>query len=104
MKNCMTIKNVEFALWLFLFCLMVTPIMAQDWVGTDRYKADNEKIGLALPNEIRIVFMGNSITEGWSKICPDFFQRKPYINRGISGQTTSQMLARFRVHSILTIF
>lgn len=42
MKNCMTIKNVEFALWLFLFCLMVTPIMAQDWVGTDRYKADNE--------------------------------------------------------------
>lgn len=40
--------------------------------------------------------MGNSITEGWSNINPDFFSGKPYINRGISGQTTPQMLIRFR--------
>ena len=100
MKNRMTRIKVKFSLILFLLCLAVTPIMAQDWVGTDRYKADNEKIGTALPNETRIVFMGNSITEGWSKICPGFFQGKPYINRGISGQTTTQMLARFRADVI----
>jgi len=42
------------------------------------------------------VFMGNSITEGWIKTSPSFFEGKPYINRGISGQTTPQMLIRFR--------
>jgi lysophospholipase L1-like esterase len=40
--------------------------------------------------------MGNSITEGWSKFLPEFFEAKPYVNRGISGQTTPQMLLRFR--------
>ena len=40
--------------------------------------------------------MGNSITEGWSRLRPDFFSNKPYINRGIGGQTTPQMLLRFR--------
>jgi lysophospholipase L1-like esterase len=40
--------------------------------------------------------MGNSITEGWSRIDPGFFSGKPYVNRGISGQTTPQMLIRFR--------
>jgi lysophospholipase L1-like esterase len=40
--------------------------------------------------------MGNSITESWSTIRPDFFANKPYINRGIGGQTTPQMLLRFR--------
>jgi lysophospholipase L1-like esterase len=40
--------------------------------------------------------MGNSITEGWERIMPDFFTENPYINRGISGQTTPQMLIRFR--------
>ena len=93
----MIMKNVKLALWLFLFNLMVTPAMAQYWADTEHYSADNIKIGLALPNETRIVFMGNSITAGWSKICPGFFQGKPYINRGISGQTTPQMLVRFRV-------
>ncbi len=40
--------------------------------------------------------MGNSITEGWIRTCPDYFAGKPYVNRGISGQTTPQMLVRFR--------
>jgi len=44
----------------------------------------------------RVVFMGNSITEGWLNIHPEFFEGMPYINRGISGQTTPQMLIRFR--------
>jgi hexosaminidase len=46
--------------------------------------------------KIKVVFMGNSITQSWSKLSPDFFERNRYINRGISGQTTPQMLARFR--------
>jgi lysophospholipase L1-like esterase len=40
--------------------------------------------------------MGNSITEGWSNSDPSFFEGKPYINRGISGQTTPQMVLRFK--------
>ena len=47
-------------------------------------------------DEELIVFMGNSITEGWSQISPVFWEGKPYVNRGISGQTTPQMLVRFR--------
>lgn len=50
----------------------------------------------AQANENRVVFMGNSITEGWGNIMPQFFTENPYINRGISGQTTPQMLLRFR--------
>lgn len=69
---------------------------AQDWANLNKYKLDNESVGLPAANESRIVFMGNSITEGWSKFCPEFFKGKPYINRGISGQTTPQMLIRFR--------
>jgi lysophospholipase L1-like esterase len=67
-----------------------------DWANLEKYKSDNEKIGLPAKGEKRIVFMGNSITEGWSRICPEFFKDKPYVNRGISGQTTPQMLIRLR--------
>lgn len=73
---------------------------AQDWSGLNRYKADNEKIGLPVAGERRVVFMGNSITDGWSNASPEFFAGKPYINRGISGQTTPQMLIRFRADVI----
>jgi lysophospholipase L1-like esterase len=69
---------------------------AQDWANLSRYKVDNEKLGQPAAGEKRVVFMGNSITEGWGNIRPDFFSGKPYINRGISGQTTPQMLIRFR--------
>ena len=73
---------------------------AQDWPYLERYRKDNEKIGLPAANEKRVVFMGNSITEGWINSRPDFFAGKPYVNRGISGQTTPQMLARFRADVI----
>ncbi len=73
---------------------------AQDWANLNRYKDDNAKLGLPSSGENRIVFMGNSITEIWSRICPDFFSGKPYLNRGISGQTTPQMLVRFRADVI----
>ena len=52
------------------------------------------------PGENRIVFMGNSITEGWSNKDPEFFENPSHINRGISGQTTPQMLVRFRADVI----
>jgi len=67
-----------------------------DWPNLARFHDDNIKIGLPATNEKRVVFMGNSITEGWSNLHPDFFAGKPYVNRGISGQTTPQMLVRFR--------
>ena len=67
-----------------------------DWPNLSKYKEENVKIGMPAAGENRVVFMGNSITEGWEQISPEFFKDKPYINRGISGQTTPQMLVRFR--------
>jgi|WetSurSiteA1Bulk_404760.scaffolds.fasta_scaffold32628_1 lysophospholipase L1-like esterase len=67
-----------------------------DWANFARFRDDNIKIGVPAAGEKRVVFMGNSITEGWINIDPDFFAGKPYVNRGISGQTTPQMLVRFR--------
>jgi len=62
-----------------------------------RFKEDDVKLGPLAPGENRVVFMGDSITEGWHFDGPGgFFSGKPYINRGISGQTTPQMLLRFR--------
>ena len=71
-------------------------IQAQDWANLKRFEKENTELKTPKPNEHRIVFMGNSITEGWKNIRPDFFTNKPYINRGIGGQTTPQMLLRFR--------
>jgi lysophospholipase L1-like esterase len=79
----------------------VSPALAQgderlrtDWAWLKRYQAENA----ALPPSSgdRVVFMGNSITEGWAPLFPTLFPGKPYIGRGISGQTTPQMLVRFR--------
>ncbi|NOU19262.1 MAG: acylhydrolase [Bacteroidales bacterium] len=85
--------------WIFsalLLIFMIELSEAQDWADLNRYKYENIKLGLPSPEENRIVFMGNSITEGWGNIYPSFFSGKSYINRGISGQTTPQMLIRFR--------
>ena len=71
--------------------------LLQDWPNLVRYREANAKLPARGKNETRVVFMGDSITEGWSN--PQnggFFPGKPYINRGISGQTTPQMLLRFR--------
>ncbi len=69
----------------------------KDWPALGRYHEDNTKVSLPLKNEQRVVFMGDSITDGWDNpINGGFFPGKPYINRGISGQTTPQMLIRFR--------
>lgn len=69
---------------------------AQDWANLNRFKEDNAKVGMPLTCDDRVVFMGNSITQGWIENVPAFFENRPYINRGIGGQTTPQMLLRFR--------
>lgn len=68
----------------------------QDWPNLQHFAEDNKKVGIPSTNENRVVFMGNSITIGWLNKRPEFFEGKPYINRGIGGQTTPQMLLRFR--------
>ena len=67
-----------------------------DWPYLDRYRAENAALAPPQPGENRVVFMGNSITDGWAKYFPTMFPGKPYIGRGIGGQTTPQMLVRFR--------
>jgi lysophospholipase L1-like esterase len=65
-----------------------------DWANFKRYEAENNKVTPPLKSETRVVFMGNSIFEGWIRLRPEFFSGKPYFDRGISGQTTPQMLLR----------
>lgn len=69
---------------------------AADWAYLNKYKDENALIASPLLGEKRIVFFGDSIVAGWKTICPDYFIGKTNINRGINGQTTSQMLLRFR--------
>ncbi len=82
--------------FVFTVFFMITASQAQDWANLEQFKADNTTVGLPIKGEDRVVFMGNSITIGWLNSVPGFFKGKPYINRGISGQTTPQMLLRFR--------
>jgi lysophospholipase L1-like esterase len=93
-------KNLKFIFGILLLSMIGEFSYAQDWAELNHYGNENANLGLPLSGENRIVFMGNSITEGWSMICPNFFSGKPYINRGISGQTTPQMLVRFRADVI----
>jgi len=64
----------------------------QDWNQLGRYYADNQRLKQLPPEPARVVFLGDSITDGWK--LAQFFPGKPYVNRGISGQTTPQMLVR----------
>ncbi|MBN9660536.1 MAG: SGNH/GDSL hydrolase family protein [Acidobacteria bacterium] len=64
----------------------------QDWNQLGRYHADNERLKALAPEAGRVVFLGDSITDGWK--LQQQFPGKPYVNRGISGQTTAQMLVR----------
>ena len=67
-----------------------------DWPNLARYRDANAQVPPPAANEQRVVFMGDSITDSWGRQHGKFFPGKPYINRGISGQTTPQMLIRFR--------
>jgi acyl-CoA thioesterase-1 len=67
-----------------------------DFADLRHFAATNSALRAPRPGEKRVVFMGDSITELWEQGDPAFFARVDFINRGISGQTTSQMLVRFR--------
>ena len=67
----------------------------QDWAALAHYRTQNEALAPAAPGEQRVVFFGDSITEIWGHRGSEFFPGKPYINRGISGQTSAQMVVRF---------
>jgi lysophospholipase L1-like esterase len=73
----------------------------RDWANMARYRDANRAIATPSANESRVVFMGDSITDSWqAPRFGGFFPGKPYIDRGISGQTTPQMLLRFRADVI----
>jgi len=98
-------KHNKTTLIIFLFSIVISnsaqDIYIQgggtltDWAHLKKFEKENEQLKkIDEPN--RVVFMGNSITEGWSNFDKDFFINNPFVNRGISGQTTPQMLIRFR--------
>ncbi|HEY7056419.1 MAG TPA: SGNH/GDSL hydrolase family protein [Vicinamibacterales bacterium] len=77
--------------------LLQNDVRNRDWAQLARYRADNETVKPPAAGDARVVFMGDSITDGWQQPrYGGFFPGKPYIDRGISGQTTPQMLVRFR--------
>lgn len=94
-KNMRTI-NLSLSILLLITSMSIQDVFSQDWAELGRYASANKQITPKSPKEYRVVFMGNSITEGWSTTDSAYFKGKPYINRGISGQTTPQMLIRFR--------
>jgi lysophospholipase L1-like esterase len=90
----------------FIYSILILSIFmggkaqAQDWPNLNKYQNENANLAPSAAGQKRIVFMGDSITEFWSVINPEYFAGKPYVNRGISGQTTPQMLIRFRADVI----
>ncbi|WP_316784592.1 SGNH/GDSL hydrolase family protein [Pedobacter frigiditerrae] len=92
-------RNFKSIIGLSLLLLMFNLSHAQDWANLNRYKSDNETIGLPKKGEKRVVFLGSSIIEFWKKEIPDFF-KESYINRGIGGQTSPQLLLRFKADVI----
>lgn len=87
---------MRFLTTVLLLTTIVLSCQAQEWANFERYAEENETVSALAEGEFRVVFMGDSITEGWSATYPEFFEGKPYINRGIGGQVTAQMLVRFR--------
>ena len=73
-------------------CLNAQEKTHKDWAKFYRYEQSNGTIQV----KPRAVFLGDSITDGWAKKSPDFFSTNNFVGRGISGQTTSHMLVRFR--------
>ena len=75
--------------------------LLSDWAGLIRYGSENTELPAPASRENRVVFLGDEITEFWGRGNTKFFPGKPYLNRGISGQSTPQMLVRFRQDVIM---
>ena len=78
------------------FSIGETFAQKKDFANLARYAKENVALPTPAKKEKRVVFMGNSITEGWVRTHPEFFKTNGYIGRGISGQTSYQFLLRFR--------
>ena len=84
---------------LSFLCITCIETMAQkhdQFANFKRYDQANKELPAPAKKEKRVVFLGNSITEGWVNIHPEFFKENGYIGRGIGGQTSYQFLLRFR--------
>lgn len=81
---------------LLILFFAISTVRAQDWANIKRYEEVNKNTLPPATSEKRVVFMGDSITDSWVSSDSSFFSGKPYFGRGISGQTTGQMLVRFR--------
>src|SRR5258706_11502984 len=81
--------------------LQPLPRLINAYGNLARYAEENRKVQPPAAGEERVVFMGDSITDFWGRRGGAFFTGKPYINRGISGQVTPQMLLRFHRDVVL---
>jgi lysophospholipase L1-like esterase len=88
--------RAAFGLLVFTALRSAAQTPTTDWPQLAKFRDANAALGAPTPGENRVVFMGNSITELWAPHFDSLFPGKPYIGRGISGQTTPQMLVRFR--------
>ena len=70
--------------------------LIRDWGGLTRYGSDDSELPPPIKGEERVIFFGDQITEYWGSDERPFFPGKPWLNRGVAGQTTDQMLIRFR--------
>jgi lysophospholipase L1-like esterase len=93
-------KSQSIYIILLVLIFMGEKTQAQDWANLTKYQKENANLEKPVAGQKRIVFLGDSITEFWTSVNPEFFSAKPYINRGISGQTSPQMLLRFRADVI----
>lgn len=94
MNQCMKLASLFFLQFIFLAS------HGQDWPNLKRYQLENDSLKKERVPKDRVVFMGNSITDAWIRLSPAFFNDNHYVDRGISGQTTPQMLVRFRADVI----
>lgn len=90
-------KKLVFTMFFMLFfCLLASAQEFNKMINLDRYAEANAALSSPFEGEKRVVFIGNSITDGWPNAHPDFFKSNGYIGRGIGGQTSPQLLSRFR--------
>jgi Lysophospholipase L1 and related esterases len=94
-------KKLIFVISFFLlFNLFANAQTYNEMINLKHYAQKNVELLAPVKGEKRVVFIGNSITEGWVNVHPEFFKSNNYIGRGISGQTSSQLLSRFRMDVI----
>jgi lysophospholipase L1-like esterase len=92
----MKLNIILFFIFLSLKVMCQNDQSKTDWANLEKYANENKNLKQLSKGESRIVFMGNSITESWKYTDSSFFIQNSYLDRGISGQTTPQMLVRFR--------